>query len=75
LRSDEEKYPAIFVFFLAIALSVCITDSKIITLIGVTACTSGDAFACFVGKTFPNSTEIRKGKTYAGFLGAAIATS
>jgi len=74
-RSDDEKWPAILVYFLAMAISVYITDNKIITLLGIAACSTGDAFACFAGKTFPNSKEIRKGKTWAGFIGASLANS
>ena len=44
-------------------------------MLGITCCTTGDAFACFMGRYYPNSTEIRKGKTVVGFLGAAITTS
>jgi len=75
LRSDDENWPAIIVYFLAMGISVYITDDKIITLLGIAACSTGDAFACFAGRTFPNSNEIRKGKTWAGFMGASIANS
>ena len=44
-------------------------------VLGCACCTTGDAFACFLGKIFPNSYEIRKGKSVAGFLGAAVTTS
>jgi len=74
-RSDDEKWPAILVYFLAMAISVLITDDKIITLLGIAACSTGDAFACFAGKTFPDSIAFRKGKTLAGFLGASVANS
>lgn len=75
LRNDDEKWPAILVYFLAMGMSVYITDDKIITQLGIVACSTGDAFACFVGRAFPNSTEIRKGKTWAGFMGASISNS
>ena len=76
LRDEEkERWPAIFSLLAAITLSNLTTGLRVIVILGCTCCTTGDAFACFMGRAFPNSREIRNGKTWAGFLGAGILTS
>lgn len=51
------------------------TPNRSFVVLGSICCTTGDAFACFMGRLFPKSQPIREGKTVAGFLGAACFTA
>jgi dolichol kinase len=79
LREDENKqkqrWPAIFSLFGALVLTLVVFGNRHVTILGTICCTSGDAFACFCGRIWPKSNEIRKGKSVAGFLGASLATA
>lgn len=74
-NEDTERWPAVFSLQAALSLANLATGMRTIVVLGVTSCTTGDAFACFMGRLFPNSREIRNGKSIAGFLGAGILTA
>lgn len=79
LREDENKqkqrWPAVFSLIGALALTLLVFDNRHVTVLAAICCTSGDAFACFCGRLWPKSTQIRHGKSVAGFLGASLATA
>merc|ERR1712086_369774 len=75
LRDENDEWPACIGLFGALAICNYTTGLRSMVVLGSACCTTGDAFACFLGRIFPNSYEIRKGKSVAGFLGAAVTTS
>jgi dolichol kinase len=79
LREDENKqkqrWPAVFSLIGALVVTLVVFGNRHVTNLGTICCTSGDAFACFCGRIWPKSTEIRQGKSVAGFLGAGLATA
>jgi dolichol kinase len=79
LREDEnqqkQRWPAVFSLIGALVLTLVVFRNRHVVVLGTICCTSGDAFACFCGRIWPKSTEIRQGKSVAGFLGASLSTT
>lgn len=79
LRTDEnnqkQRWPAIFALIGGLVVTLIVIANRHITVLGAICCTSGDAFACFLGRIYPKSTLIRPGKSIAGFLGASVSTA